>query len=253
MPRIAAVLNVRLDVSMDEPTETIVLPPAEQFPQVNLVFEPAVPATAQNHGPTMARPTTGFGGQYPITAADGSKEPPGCELAPVSTFVACCDDGTRNTVQTRTKVLTGTDKMMPVERATRRGKTRTGGRRSCTLMVWYLFAATLLMVDVVQAMFMPADRTALKAAVGTCSYTGACSGGCLGETADGSCPIFAASDATPGNPYGVIGDWDVSAVTSMQHSKCTLSPLCCHTPYIRQLEFHRITILTRSVLLFLCF
>ena len=57
MPRIADDLNVRLDVSMDEPTETIVLPPAEQFPQVNLVFEP-VPATAQNHGPTMARPTT---------------------------------------------------------------------------------------------------------------------------------------------------------------------------------------------------
>jgi len=58
MPRIADLLNVRLVVATDEPTEQTVLPPAEQFPQqVNLVFEP-VPATAQNHGPTMARPTT---------------------------------------------------------------------------------------------------------------------------------------------------------------------------------------------------
>ena len=39
---------------------------------------------------------------------------------------------------------------------------------------------------------------------------------CLAETPDGSCPIFAASnDATTGNPYGVMGDWDVSAVTNM--------------------------------------
>jgi hypothetical protein len=64
----------------------------------------------------------------------------------------------------------------------------------------------------VGAVFAPAGRDALKAAVGTC----------LSETADGSCPIFAASDATPGNSYGVIGDWDVSAVTSMLQSKCTL-------------------------------
>jgi surface protein len=39
---------------------------------------------------------------------------------------------------------------------------------------------------------------------------------CLAETQDGSCPIFAASnDATTGNPYGVMGDWDMSAVTNM--------------------------------------
>jgi hypothetical protein len=78
-------------------------------------------------------------------------------------------------------------------------------------------------VGVVQAVFAPADRDALKAAVGTCSYGGACTGGCLGETADGSCPIFAASDDATGNPYGVIGTWDVSAVKSMYQSKCTLS------------------------------
>ena len=133
----------------------------------------------------------------------------------ISTFVACCDEGTKNTVETMsttalTGALTGTYKMAAVERATRRGKTRTGGRRSCTFMVWVSFAATLLMVDVVGAVFAPADRAALKAAVTTC----------LSETADGSCPTFAASDATPGNSYGVIGDWDVSAVTSMSGSKC---------------------------------
>jgi len=72
----------------------------------------------------------------------------------------------------------------------------------------------------------------LKAAVGSCTGSGwngnsynsySCTGGCLGETPDGSCPTFAATDATPGNPYGVIGAWDVSAVTNMAYSKCTLS------------------------------
>ena len=83
------------------------------------------------------------------------------------------------------------------------------------------------------AVFTPADKAALKAAVGTCtggfrsSYV--CTGGCLGETPDGSCPIFAATNVPgTGNPYGVIGDWDVSAVTSMQDGKCNLSPLCDH-------------------------
>ena len=76
------------------------------------------------------------------------------------------------------------------------------------------------MVDVVGAVFAPADRAALKAAVGTCSFSGGCTGGCLGETTDGSCPTFAASDvSSTGNPYGVIGDWDVSAVTTMESSK----------------------------------
>ena len=122
-----------------------------------------------------------------------------------------------------------------VERATRRGKIRTDGRRSCTFMVWVCFAATLLMVDVVGAVFAPADRAALKAAVGTCTRSGSdpnyvytCTGGCLGETADGSCPTFAASNVPgTGNPYGVIGDWDVSAVTSMYKSKRTFSPSLC--------------------------
>jgi hypothetical protein len=51
----------------------------------------------------------------------------------------------------------------------------------------------------------------------------------LGETTDGSCPIFAASNDATGNRYGVIGDWDVSAVTSMDSSKCTLPlPVCGH-------------------------
>ena len=118
----------------------------------------------------------------------------------------------------------GLDKMTSVERAKKRGKTRTGGRRSCTLIVWFLFAATLLTVDVVRAVFTPADSAALKAAVGTCDYNSGCTGGCLGETTDGSCPIFAASNDATGNPFGVIGDWDVSLVTSMYKSKCTLSP-----------------------------
>ena len=94
----------------------------------------------------------------------------------------------------------------------RRGKTRTGGRRSCTFLVWFLLAATVLMVDVVQAVFTPADSSALKNAVTSC----------LSETGDGSCPTFADSN-------GVMGDWDVSKVTNMGSSTSTsVSTLFVH-------------------------
>ena len=74
--------------------------------------------------------------------------------------------------------------------------------------------------------FAPADGPTLQAAVcrGTydciatsCSVCIATS--CLFETADGSCPDFAAKD---GN--GVIGDWDVSKVTDFSYS--TFAPQC---------------------------
>ena len=78
----------------------------------------------------------------------------------------------------------------------------------------------------VQAAFAPANSTALKAAVGTCSSSGACTGGCLGETTNGSCPIFAASNDATGNPYGVMGDWTVSQVTSLSQSTFNFQPLC---------------------------
>jgi hypothetical protein len=59
--------------------------------------------------------------------------------------------------------------------------------------------------------FKPSDSAALKAAVGTC----------LGETAGGSCPIFAASNDATGTPYGLMSDWDVSKVTSLSRSTST--------------------------------
>jgi len=96
-------------------------------------------------------------------------------------------------------------------------------------MVLFLLAATLLMVDVVQAVFTPENTDALKAAVGSCSCsncdgsnpTFSCAaGGCLGENMTGYCPTFAATtEATTGNPYGVMGDWNVSKVTDM--FRCT--------------------------------
>jgi hypothetical protein len=76
------------------------------------------------------------------------------------------------------------------------------------------------------AAFAPTDAAALKAAVGSCTYNGGCTGGCLGETPDGSCPIFARTTVPNSNPpttYGVIGDWDVSQVTSLANS--TFTPL----------------------------
>ena len=74
----------------------------------------------------------------------------------------------------------------------------------------------------VSAVFAPADRTALRAAVQSClSETTV-------ETGDGSCPTFAASNDATGNPYGVMGDWDVSKVTSLERSTSTPpSCFCC--------------------------
>jgi len=69
--------------------------------------------------------------------------------------------------------------------------------------------------------FQPADSAALNAAIGTCTNSGypnyvfsGCTGGCLGETSDGSCPTFAAL-------HGVMGYWDVSQVTSLLNSTST--------------------------------
>jgi hypothetical protein len=75
----------------------------------------------------------------------------------------------------------------------------------------------------VQAAFAPADSAALKTAVGSCDWSSSasayvCTGGCLGETTDGSCPTFAASDDGTGNPYGVMGEWNVSQVKSFDNS-----------------------------------
>ena len=92
----------------------------------------------------------------------------------------------------------------------------------------------------VQAVFAPVNGDALMAAVGDCTqswngerYDYACTGGCLGETSNGSCPIFAASNDATGNPYGVMGDWDVSQVTNFDSSTPNLYlfvlfvPLAC--------------------------
>ena len=57
-----------------------------------------------------------------------------------------------------------------------------------------------------QAVFKPVEFKFLKSAVFWC----------LRETVDGSCPNFAASNDATGNPYGPIGEWDVSLVTSLR-------------------------------------
>ena len=107
-----------------------------------------------------------------------------------------------------------------------RGNTRTGGRRSCTFMVLFLLAITLLVVDVVQAVFTPEIGNVLMASYGHGPLKTAIDS-CLTETGDGSCPNFAASnDTTAGNPYGVMGDWNVSKVTSMRHSTFTSVSRC---------------------------
>ena len=89
--------------------------------------------------------------------------------------------------------------------------TKNGSRFAAAAGHWnYYFIGFLLLATphFANASFTPADRTALKTAVDAC----------LSETGDGSCPIFAASNDNTGNPYGVIGTWDVSSVTNMQES-----------------------------------
>ena len=82
----------------------------------------------------------------------------------------------------------------------------------------YLLLLTGLIMPETQAVFAPANSQDLQYAVGIChgSWLDVCRHGCLGETPDGSCPTFAASHV-PGtvNPYGAIGDWDVSRVEYM--------------------------------------
>ena len=75
------------------------------------------------------------------------------------------------------------------------------------MLAEYFFLALVqsTFIDVVEGVFTPGDKAALKTAKVTC----------LSETSvDGSCPIFAAQD---GN--GVIGAWDVSKVTDMSYCK----------------------------------
>ena len=56
--------------------------------------------------------------------------------------------------------------------------------------------------------FRPLGRQPLMKALCTCCK----------ETPDGSCPLFAASnDITTGHPYGLVGDWSLSKVTSLSN------------------------------------
>jgi hypothetical protein len=85
--------------------------------------------------------------------------------------------------------------------------------------------------------FYPADSAALKTAVQSC----------LSETGDGSCPTFAASNDATGNPYGVMGDWDVSKVTSLLQS--TFIPPSCFC----RCFFHLNSVHSLPLLLFFTF
>ena len=89
--------------------------------------------------------------------------------------------------------------------------TNNGRRFAAAAGHWnYYFIGFLLLATphFANASFSPAHKEALRTAVNAC----------LSETGDGSCPIFAASNDSTGNPYGVIGTWDVSSVTSMYQS-----------------------------------
>ena len=108
----------------------------------------------------------------------------------------------------------------------------TQGRRVGRLY-GILLMMTYLSCIVVDAKFAPDTTKALQDAVGTCAYSAGsyiCSGGCLGETADGTCPNFAAKDGT-----GVIGDWDVSKVTDF--SECTFATTASSKYTLQKLFF----------------
>ena len=110
----------------------------------------------------------------------------------------------------------------------RKGAVQRSGCGGALNRCWYSLLLLLLMlltcVDVVEGVFTPVNNADFRAALGSCSCqsscygtddvgrqgTPDCTGGCLGETSDGSCPKFAAQ-----NGNGVLGDWDVSKVTDM--------------------------------------
>ena len=70
---------------------------------------------------------------------------------------------------------------------------------------WIFLAYVFLVGGVAGAAFAPANSAALKTAVGSC----------LSESGSGTCPIFSASKDASGNSYNVMGEWDVSKVTSL--------------------------------------
>ena len=97
----------------------------------------------------------------------------------------------------------------PVKWNVNQGSVRSTNRFAAGHWNYYFIGFLLLATpQFANASFTPADKTALKTAVDAC----------LSETGDGSCPIFAASHDNTGHPYGGIGTWDVSSVTSMSYS-----------------------------------
>ena len=86
---------------------------------------------------------------------------------------------------------------------------RKSQRSSALSLDSYVVCLTLLLsllFDHGVGSFAPANKDALKTAVNAC----------ISETGDGSCPIFAASNDATGNPYDVMGEWDISSVTSLK-------------------------------------
>ena len=73
-------------------------------------------------------------------------------------------------------------------------------------LYWIFLVFVVFVGDVVDAAFAPADRAALKSAVGSC----------LSESGDGSCPTFSASNDATGNSYNAMGEWNISKVTSLK-------------------------------------
>jgi surface protein len=90
-----------------------------------------------------------------------------------------------------------------------------------------LFVILFGMVISCQAVFKPTTNDELRDAIGSndrledgrvgCGNNKIPTHGCLGESVDGDCPIFAASNDGTGNPHGVVGDWDVSQVTDLNN------------------------------------
>ena len=127
------------------------------------------------------------------------------------------------------------------------GGTAAMSRRRChasPLALVFLALVLFCGVDGGWAVFTPTGDS-LDAAVHNCLSEH--SGG--RSQSNGSCPIFSASiDAATGNPYGVMGDWNVSQVTSLKGGTSTpssFSLVCCifHlnfvlTPHCFFLRFH---------------
>ena len=131
----------------------------------------------------------------------------GKELTKSSTLVGGASSWSKNVVTAAACPLSKTT-TPPPPALLGRSRMSTPGTSLVRRFYGILLIITFLVSGGVDAAFAPADHAALRTAVNEC----------LGEAGgDGSCPDFSASNDETGHPHAVMGEWDISKVTSIKN------------------------------------